>query len=129
MSDPSFEHQLGRLFAEQPTFPDQPAFTAAVQARLERGWTVRRLMIGAAGSVGGLIAAVQIVHADLVHRSGSASHTADDRAHDLAAELIARSQAALHLQTLPFGGEVVWMVAGLGAVGLALVAARVMDSL
>lgn len=129
MSDPSFEHQLGRLFAESPPFPDQQAFTGAVRARLERGWRLRRLLIGAAGSAGGLIAAVQILEANLVQRAAAVSHTADNRAHDLFAELTARSVNVLHAHNLPVGGEVVWMVAGLGAVGLALAAARVIDAL
>jgi hypothetical protein len=129
MSDPSFEHQIARLFAEAPHFPDQQAFTGAVQARLERGWRLRRLLIGAAGSAGGLLAAGQILEANLVQRAAAASQTADDRAHDLLAEASARAIDFLHVHNLAFGGEVVWMVAGLGAVGLALAAARLMDAL
>ena len=129
MSDPSFEHQVARLFTEVPAFADQSAFTAAVQTRLERGWTLRRLLIGAGGLVGGLIAATQVVQANLVQRATAVSHTADDRAHDLLAELTARGMMALHAHDLPVGGEVLWMVAGLGAVGVALVAARLMDAL
>ena len=61
MSDPSFEHQLGRLFAEPPSLTGHVEFTAAVQARLERGWAMRRILIGAAGVVGGLVAAGLLV--------------------------------------------------------------------
>ena len=129
MSDPLFEHQLGRLFAEPPPLADQPDFTAAVQARLERGWAMRRVLIGAAGGVGGLVAAAQVVDANLVQRVAVASQGADNRAHNLAADLMARGEATLHLQSLPPGGEVLWMVAGLAAMGVALVAARLMDAL
>jgi hypothetical protein len=122
MAEPNFEHQVARLFAEAPSFPDQRDFTYAVQARLERGWGVRRLLIGAAGAAGGLVAAVQVFQANLVQRAAAASRDADLRAHDLAE----RGAALLHLH-VSLGGEVVWMVAGLGAVGLALAAARLAD--
>ncbi len=127
MADPSFEQQLGRLFAEAPPLTGQAEFTAAVRARLERGWTMRRLLIGAAGLVGGLVAAAQVVGANLVQRAAVVSQGADSRAHNLAAELLVRGEATFHLQSLPLGGEVVWMVAGLAAMGVALVAARLMD--
>ncbi len=129
MADPSFEHQLGRLFAEPPSLPGQAEFTAVVQARLERGWAMRRVLIGAAGVLGGLVAAAQVVGANLVQRVAVASQGADSRAHNLAADLMARGEATLHLQSLPLGGEVLWMVAGLAAMGVALVAARLMDAL
>ena len=127
MSDPSFDHQLARLFAEPPPLPDAPRFTAAVQARLERGWAMRRVLIGAAGLVGGVVAAVQVVGANLVQRVAVASQTADTRAQDAAADLIARGHTALH--ALPLGGEALWMVAGLAALGVALAAARLMEAL
>ena len=128
MSDPSFDTQLSRLFAEPPPLSDAAAFTAAVQARLERGWALRRVLIGAAGGVGGLVAAGQVVGANLLQHAAEASHSADARAHDAAAQLIGRSQAVLHAAALPFGGEAVWMVAGLAALGVALAAARLMES-
>ncbi len=128
MSDPFFEHHLGRLFAEPPALADQAAFTASVQARLERNWAMRRVLIGAAGVVGGLVATAQVVGANLVQRVTLASRGADDRAHDVVAELIARGHTALGLHSFPIGGEALWMVAGLAAVGVALVAARLMDA-
>ena len=128
MSDPSFERQLGRLFAEPPPLSGQAEFTAAVQARLERGWAMRRLLIGTAGVVGGLVATAQVVGANLVQRVSVASQGADSRAHDLAAELVARGGAMVHVRSLPIGGEALWMVAGLAALGVALVAARLMES-
>ena len=126
MSDP-FEHQLQRLFAEPMAFADSGAFTARVQARLERGWAMRRVLIGAAGVAGGLIAAAQVVGANLVQRASAASATADSQAKDLAADLVTRGHALLHAQTLPIGGEALWTVAGLAALGLGLAFARVME--
>ena len=128
MSDPSLDQQVGRLFADAPAFADQAAFTAAVQSRLERNWVLRRLMIGLAGGIGGLIAAVQVVGADLVQRLASASQSAGLHAHDLITELVMRGRAVLHVHASPVGGEALWMVAGLAAVGLALLAARLIEA-
>ena len=128
MSDPFFEHHIGRLFAEPQAFADQAAFTASVQARLERNWAMRRILIGTAGVVGGLITTAQVVGANLVQRVGIASRGADGRVHDLAATLIARGQTTLAIHALSISGEALWMVAGLAAVGVALVAARLMDA-
>ena len=128
MSDPSFDHQIAALFAEPSAFADQAAFTAAVQSRLERGWALRRALIGLAGGIGGLIAAAQVLGANLVQRAAAASQNADLHAHDLVAELMMYGRSALHIPSLPLGGEALWMVAGLAAVGLALLAARVMEA-
>ena len=127
MPDSSFEHQLHRMFAEPMALPDQGTFTAVVQARLERGWAMRRVLIGGAGVCGGLIAAAQVVGANLVQRATAASQTADSRARDLAADLMARGETVLHAQSLPVGGEVLWMVAALAALGLGLGFARLME--
>ena len=127
MSEPSFEHQLHRMFAEPMPLGDPGGFTATVQARLERGWAMRRLLIGAAGVLGGLIVAAQVVGANLVQRATAVSQSADTRVHDLAAELMTRGETALHAQPLPIGGEALWMVVGLAAVGLGLAFARLME--
>ena len=128
MSDPSFDHQIARLFAEPPPMSDAAAFTQSIQRRLERGWRLRRTLIGLAGAVGGLIAAGQVVGANLMQRASEASRTADTRAHDVAAEWLARTTTVLHLGALPVGGEALWMIAGLAALGVGLAAARLMDA-
>ncbi len=125
MSD--IDHQIARLFAEPPVFSDQAAFTMAVQSRLERGWAMRRVLIGAAGGVGGLIAAAQVVGANLVQRAAAVSQSADLRAQDFVAELAARGQSVVHIHAPPLGGEAFWMVAGLAAVGVGFLAARLME--
>jgi hypothetical protein len=127
MADPSFEQLVCRMYAEPPPMADQAAFTEAVARRLERGWAMRRVLIGAAGVVGGLVAAAQVVGANLVQRVGAVSERADTRAHDVADLLLARTQALLGVH-LPIGGEALWMVAGLAGVGVALAAARVMET-
>jgi hypothetical protein len=55
VAESAFEFRLERMFAESPTFADAERFTAAVLARLDRGWIARRLVIGAMGAAGGLI--------------------------------------------------------------------------
>ncbi len=129
MSDPTFEHHVARLFAEPDAFDDQAAFAAAIQVRLDRGWVVRRVLIGTAGVVGGLVAAAQIVGADLVQRVSVASQSADLQVHSVAAMVLARGQAAVGAHLPPLGGEALWMVAGLAVVGVALAAVRVSDAL
>jgi hypothetical protein len=127
MADPSFEQLVCRLYAEPPATADASAFAAKVSRRLERGWALRRVLIGAAGVVGGLIAAAQVVGANVVQRVSAASETADNRAHDVADIILARSHL-LFGGHLPIGGEALWMVGGLAAVGVALAAARVMET-
>ena len=56
-----FERRLERMFSEAPSYPDAETFAGRVEARLDRGWTARRWLIGAAGLVGGVIGASQLV--------------------------------------------------------------------
>jgi hypothetical protein len=128
MAEPSFETQLQRLFAEAPAYPDAALFTARVQQRLDRGWALRRGMIGVAGVAGGLIAAGQFVSSHLVARASVASQDASIQVQDQvnAVERWLDGHApALH--GLPMGADGLWLVAGLAAMGLALLAARVME--
>jgi hypothetical protein len=53
MAEPDFESQLTRMFAEPPSFPDAALFNAEVEARLDRGWAMRRVFIALGGTVGG----------------------------------------------------------------------------
>ena len=127
MSEPAFEHHLSRLFAASPPLGDEAAFATAVQGRLERGWALRRILIGVAGGIGGLLTAAQVVSANLVERVTQASQSADARAHNLLSEFVTRGQTALHLHSLPIGGEALWMAGGLAALGVGLAAARLME--
>src|SRR5579859_6362778 len=68
MSDKTFEMDLERRFAASPILPDTDAFAMRVTARLERGWTFRRMLIGGLGVVGGLIGAGQVLGSGLVSR-------------------------------------------------------------
>lgn len=71
MAQVEFEHTLLDLFAEAPAMQGGTAFLAAVEARLERGWMMRRWLIGGLGAVGGLVAASQWATASLSLRRDS----------------------------------------------------------
>jgi hypothetical protein len=59
MADADFEQDLMAMFAEPPPLGGGEAFTLLVRSRLERGWTMRRWMIGGLGAAGGVLAASQ----------------------------------------------------------------------
>ena len=61
MAETSFEFKLERMFAEAGAAPDAELFTLRVLERLDRGWTTRRLLIGAMGALGGVIGAYEIL--------------------------------------------------------------------
>ncbi|HEX3407338.1 MAG TPA: hypothetical protein VHS81_08890 [Caulobacteraceae bacterium] len=61
MAESSFEFRLQRMFAETPAAPDADLFTLRVLERLDRGWTTRRMLIGAMGALGGVIGAYEIL--------------------------------------------------------------------
>ena len=58
MVELEFERRLERLFADAPAFSDEKAFATSVERKLDRGWNLRRILIGAAGLVGGLVGAM-----------------------------------------------------------------------
>jgi hypothetical protein len=126
MSDPSFEARVQRLFSEHPHYPDAPLFAAEVEHRLSRGWALRRVLIGAAGVAGGLIAVAQIAGAGVVGRFGAADRLARDTASALhtSAARIPGPIGGVGQLILPFGGEVLWLVAGLAVLAAALLFSR-----
>ena len=126
MSDPAFEARLQRLFAEHPHYPDAPLFAIEVENRLSRGWALRRILIGAAGAAGGLVAVAQIAGAGVGARLVAASRLARDATLALHATAV-RLPAPLGdfgQATLPFGAEALWLVAGLAVLAGALFASR-----
>ncbi len=120
MSDPGFETRLSRWFAEAPPLADADWFTERVTGRLDRSWTLRRWVIGAAGLVGGLFAGAQVLGAHLLGQVASASGASIESARDAA-----HAVGQLRLLTmLPVGSEVMWMSAGLAILALVLMATR-----
>ena len=111
-----FEAQLIQMFDAPPAFVDADLFASTVTQRLDRGWQVRSLVIGTTGLIGGVIAVSQIMATNLIGRVESLSFGSEQ---PLMRGLIAYGERHLVLPSLPFGGEGLWMSAGLA--GLALV--------
>ena len=111
-----FEAQLIQMFDAPPAFVDADLFASTVTQRLDRSWQVRSLVIGATGLIGGVIAVSQIMATNLIGRVESLSFGSEQ---PLMRSLIAYGERHLVLPSLPFGGEGLWMSAGLA--GLALV--------
>ncbi|HEV2365971.1 MAG TPA: hypothetical protein VGS12_17425 [Caulobacteraceae bacterium] len=120
MAEHTFEMRLDRLFAESPAFADADLFAAALEARLNRGWTTRRLLIGGLGLVGGIIGAAQVLSSGLTERLAAALRAA----HPIVSNQVASIALAHFLpEGFPVNGEIFWMSAAMAvaAVGLAIV--------
>ncbi len=126
MSDHGFETRLHSLFAQAPAFPDAPVFAARIQGRLDRGWAMRRVFITTAGVAGGGVAAAQFMSAHLLTQVDSVSRAGKVETGRAIANALSRLPTA-SLHALPFGGEVVWLVAGLVVMAGALLATRVFE--
>ena len=129
MDDPAFEAHLGRLFAETPHYPDGLLFAHEIEGRLGRGWALRRVLIAAAGLIGGLIAAGQLIGSGLVARLTGASHmvsAARQGVSQLPLPLVPQLTA---FNDLPFGSEVVWLVLGLAVLAGALLIGRSLEEI
>ena len=124
MADPDFETRLQRLFAEAPDLADADGFARRIEARLDRSWTLRRILIGTAGLGGGAIAVAQTVGAHLFDRVAGFSDASAS-----AVSQSARTLSQLHLlSALPIGGEVLWVGAGLALLAVVLMATRSLEN-
>ncbi len=126
MADLDFEMQLDRLFAEPPPFGDSEAFAQRVDARLNRGWNMRSLAIGAAGVLGGVIGVGQLISSNLLGRAEAVSNSQSHALNDGFASMM---RASSNLSALPIGGEALWMAAALGILALAFGITRAMDQI
>ncbi|HEY5413112.1 MAG TPA: hypothetical protein VIJ94_20560 [Caulobacteraceae bacterium] len=123
MADPEFETRLGRLYAEAPAFPDADGFARRIEGRIARAWTVRRLLIGAAGIGGGVVAAGQMLGGHLFQAATGISTAAAD-----AVQRSGRAVGQLGVLTeLPIGSEVMWVGLGLAVLAVVLMAARSLE--
>ena len=125
MSDFEFEARLERLFSQPPPVSDPAAFAAGVQARLERGWGVRRMAIGAAGVVGAVIAASQTFGSSLLQQVESVKMPVEPL---LAEVRPSRLMSAENMQVLAGSGEVVWIAAAMLALTVGIAATRLSDA-
>jgi hypothetical protein len=124
MADPDFERRLELLFADAPAAADADAFADRLEARLGRGWTARRWLIGAAGVVGGLIAASQLLFSGLLGQMGAAEASA--RA---APSHIAAAVGAYGLPIPSSGDGVVWTAIAVAVVLTGFVVTRVIEEI
>jgi hypothetical protein len=124
MADLDFEMRLGRLFAETPEAPDGDQFAKRVEDRLERNWTLRRVLIGAAGLGGGLIVAGQMLAPQISQRIQAVSITPVTSLQRGVEALVPHWKV---FNYLPYSSELLWIAAGVAALGVAALAKRSID--
>jgi len=121
VAESSFEFQLERMFAESPAAPDRELFTLRVVERLDRGWTARRVLIGAMGALGGVIGAYEIIGAGVTGQVAAYFVQAND--------FLARHVAASVSGALAPGGiyvdvQAIWLAGALAIVAAGFGLAR-----
>jgi hypothetical protein len=124
MAEPDFEAQLTRLYSEAPSFPDAELFAAQVGASLDRGWAMRRVLIGGAGVVAGLIAAFQIVTTRFSAELQTLSHNGT---RDLNADIDMAMSKLTQITSTPASVEALWLAAGLALLALGFAVTRMME--
>ena len=125
MAELDFERRLERLFAEAPELPDAGPFAERVERRLDAGWTARRWLIGAAGVVGGVIGASQLMLSNVFQRV----ETAGDSARLLSTSINHISTGTDWVAAISSGGAVVWVAAGMAVVMMGFVLTRVIGEI
>ena len=126
MAEMEVERAIERLFARTPEMADADAFAGRVQRRLDRGWAAGRVLIGAAGMVGGVIGASQLIMSNLFSRAEAAS---SESARVLTSGVRQLAPQAEWLLNGPAGIEAVWLVAGLAVVAMGLVLTRIIEEI
>ena len=126
MAEPDFEAQLTRLYSEAPSFPDAELFTAQIGAALDRGWALRRMLIGGAGVVAGLLAAFQLVTTRFAAELQALSSSG---ARDLNAEIDTVLTKVNQIVATPASVEALWLAAGLALLALGFAVTRAMEDL
>jgi hypothetical protein len=125
MAEVDFERRLERLFAETSELPDCNAFAARVERRMDRGWTARRWLIGAAGVAGGIVGASQLMMSNIVEQV----ETAEESARLLTSGLEELAPRAEWMSLLGGGGATVWIASGLAVVAMLFVLTRVIEEI
>ena len=125
MAEVDFERRLERLFAEGPELADAGAFAERVERRLDAGWTARRWLIGAAGVVGGVIGASQLMVSHLFQRV----ETAGDSARLISSGFNRISSQTDWLSVASAGGVGVWVAAAAAVVMMGFVLTRVIGEI
>lgn len=126
MAELDFERSLERLFAEAPYFSDGEAFAQKVEGRLDRGWTMRRWLIGCAGVVGGVVGVSQLVMSNVVHRVETVSAGSSR----VLKAGIAQVRPSFDLLSLVQSDwAVVWVASALAVVAMGFVLTRVIEEI
>ena len=125
MAEVDFERRLERLFADGPELADAGAFAERVERRLDAGWTARRWLIGAAGVVGGVIGASQLMVSNLFQRV----ETAGDSARLISSGFNRISSQTDWLSVASAGGVGVWVAAAAAVVMMGFVLTRVIGEI
>ncbi|HEX4711027.1 hypothetical protein [Phenylobacterium sp.] len=125
MVEIEFERRLERLFAEAPELADGGPFADRVERRLDAGWTARRWLIGAAGVIGGVIGASQLMVSNLFQRV----ETAGDSARLLSTSINHISTGTNWMAAVSSGGAVVWAAAAMAVVMMGFVLTRVIGEI
>ena len=125
MVEVDFERRLERLFAEAPQFPDASAFAARVEGRLDRGWMARRWLIGAAGAVGGVIGASQLIMSNFIQRV----ETAEDSVRLMGSSLADMAPSAELMTALSAVSSGMWVAVALAVVTMGFALSRVIEEI
>lgn len=126
MAEPDFEAQLTRLYNEPPAFPDAELFAAQVAAKLDRGWALRRILIGGAGIAAGVIAAAQLI---TTRFSADLQALSRDGTRDLNADIGVALDKLNQVVSTPASLEALWLAAGLALLALGFAVTRAMEEL
>lgn len=123
MADLDFETQLSRIYGQAPVFRDAELFAQQVTEKLDRGWALRRVLIGATGVVAGVAAAAQLVSARF---STEVSQMSQEGAQQLGLGLDKLTHRYDQVFTLG-GSETLWVGAALVVLALAFAVTRLVD--
>jgi hypothetical protein len=124
MAEIDFERRLERLFGDAPDYPDAQGFAQGVESRLNRGWTARRWLIGAAGLAGGVIGASQLFMSNLFQRVETAEHSAR-----VLGQGLSRVSPATDMVSALSGGYGLWIAVGLAVVTMGFAVSRVIEEI
>lgn len=124
MAELDFERRLERLFSEAPDLPDAGAFADRIERRLDRGWNLRRWLIGAAGLAGGVIGASQLFMSNLFERVETAEHSAR-----LVGQGIARVSPSTDMVSALSGGYGLWVAVGMAVLAMGFVVSRMIEEI
>jgi hypothetical protein len=122
VADLDFETQLSRLYGQSPVFRDSEQFTQRVTDKLDRGWAVRRAVIGATGVAAGMAAAAQLIGSRFASEFSNVSR---DGAQQL--NLGLDKVMARYDQLFTGSAETIWLAAALAAIALAFAVTRLVD--